>query len=226
MVTSRNSRHKTKTRQGWKLKVELGPAQLGLLTAGFTAALFAMFLFGVLVGRGLPLTDGTATGLKAQLELFFGLSPKPPQAVEHAARTWEPPEKILGELTYHEDLTRGQAPDLNGSPAQAPQPQEARPLSRPRPARPTPPAVAKQEPHGYFTLMVSSLRNNAFAKDLVAQLKGKGYSPKLETVQMEGGGTWYRVLIGRFEKRKEAQAFAAQFNRKEKMKALVIRITP
>ena len=63
------------------------------------------------------------------------------------------------------------------------------------------------------------------AQRLLDQLRGKGYAPRVETVNLGGSGQWNRVLVGYFATREEAMRFAAEFNRKEKMEALVVRET-
>ncbi|MFZ2448526.1 MAG: SPOR domain-containing protein [Syntrophobacteraceae bacterium] len=74
-----------------------------------------------------------------------------------------------------------------------------------------------------FTLLVASLKDPENAQRLIDQLARKGYSPRLEPLDLNGGGRWNRVLVGSFSSREAALKFAAEFNRKEHMEGLVIR---
>ncbi len=83
-----------------------------------------------------------------------------------------------------------------------------------------PPSIGSSE---QFTLLVASLKDPENAQRLMEQLKAKGYSPRLEALDLNGGGRWNRVLVGSFQTRDAAIKFAAEFNKKESMEGLVIR---
>jgi cell division septation protein DedD len=224
-------------------RFELSGLRLLLCSCGLVLALSWMFVFGVLVGRGIPLVDLDSTSLQTQLLRFLGLGRPPVQSVENAAETWDP-ETVLKSLDYYENLTQKDAPaDLrtpmasvaqgkgSGKDAEA---QKARPSGQP-PLQPDAESeresrANKDSPTGgkgeeHFTLLVVSLRDAANASKLVEQLKSKGYAPRLENIDLNTGGRWNRVLVGSFGSREEALRFAAEFNRKEHMEGLVIRET-
>jgi cell division septation protein DedD len=75
-------------------------------------------------------------------------------------------------------------------------------------------------------LLVASLRSHGNAQKLVQQLRAKGYDPQLDTLDKTDGGRWYRVMVGSFTNREDAQRFVAEFNKREKAQAMVIRVTP
>ncbi len=113
----------------------------------------------------------------------------------------------------------------NTPPAQ-PQPASATPekASAPEPdktAKAAPPPVNVQGEQ--YTLLVASLKDPENAQRMVDQLKGKGYAPRIEALDLNGGGRWSRVLVGTFQTRDAAIKFAADFNKKENMEGLVIR---
>jgi cell division septation protein DedD len=63
-------------------------------------------------------------------------------------------------------------------------------------------------------------RNDAVA--LAAQLERKDYGAvQISTTQIPGKGTMYRVRIGHFATREEANAFRQEFERKERKSAFV-----
>jgi cell division septation protein DedD len=82
-----------------------------------------------------------------------------------------------------------------------------------------PPGIVSE----HFTVLVSSLKDADNAQKLVEQLRAKGYSSRIENLNLGGSGRWNRVLIGTFKNREEALRFASEFNRKERMEGLVIR---
>jgi len=167
-----------------------------------------MFIFGVLVGRGIPLTNPSDTSLKGRFLSFLGLSHNLQKKVHKTDEIWKSIEEIKQSLDYRESLLGDSKSDASRSKGSV--------FSNRQP---------NHTPRIAYTLMVSSLRNVENAKALVEKLRAKGYSPRLETVQIEGTGVWYRVILGLFNSREEAQAFAARFNRKENMEGLVIKIT-
>jgi cell division septation protein DedD len=204
-------------------------------------ALSWMFVFGVLVGRGVPLVDVNSKSFQAELLRFLGLGREAASPVEHAADTWDP-KAVAKSLEYYENLTQknaaGQAKGVaasavrqkNGakdSPsAQKPKvlplpPQQDGEKALPVAAKETPAVPGKGGEH--FTLLVVSLKDQENAQRMVEQLRTRGYAPRMETIDLNTAGRWNRVLVGSFRNREEALRFAAEFNRKEHMEGLVIR---
>lgn len=238
-----NSSGKQKPRSEPKrYRFEMGRFQLFLLCIGLVIALSWMFVFGILVGRGVPLVDASDISFHATFLRFLGLDRKTPPPPKNVAQTWEEQKKMLESLHYYEDLTQktlSLGPKSEPSPL-VPQPDQTdkqKPQAPPSEnAEPRPqPAVEKQvqqqispdsplpdEATEHFTLLISSLRDAENAQRLLDQLKNKGYPARLETLDLSGS-RWNRVLVGSFQNRPEAMRFAAEFNRKEKMEGLVIR---
>lgn len=73
-------------------------------------------------------------------------------------------------------------------------------------------AKAKGTGRSRFTVQVGSFQDQAVAEGLMADLSSRGYDAYLTPEQVPGKGTWYRVRMGRFQKREEAE----QFSRKVK----------
>lgn len=230
---SDNSRRK-------RFHVEFGPGQLVLFSFTFFVVLAWMFVFGILVGRGLPLAESADTSLRAQLMRFMGLAEKAPEPYQQAAKTWEDPQKMVESLDYYESLTKPSTPSSN-----KPAVKVAIPPPQPKtvPPRPVPPKtkIARSDPPTpatsdnvqenkavervttRFTLLAASLKDAANAERFFRKLQAKGYSPRMETVELPESGRWTRVLVGSFDSREEALKFAAEFNRKESMQGLVVR---
>ncbi len=215
---------------------------------GLVLALAWMFVFGILIGRGIPLVSSDELSLNAHLMRFLGLGKQAAQQPPpEAAETFDSPQSMLQTLDYFQDLTQSDAPNapslrrlptMPTPPPKQPAPEtpdqktkapaeQPKPPSDPRsphslqaPSRePGPPATGSE----HFTLLVSSLKDADNAQKLVDQLRTKGYSPRIETLNLSGSGRWNRVLIGFFPNRDEALRFASEFNRKEHTEGLVIR---
>jgi cell division septation protein DedD len=212
-----------------------------------------MFVFGVLIGRGISFSDPKDSHWKSRFLQFMGLTKEVEPVTENAARTWEDPKKMLENLQYYEDLTQKEgnenpAPSpkqgTGKTPAGAKSPQNESADHKTAASAPTAPSGEKPEPGStaptpsqkasddsgppaaraeHFTLLVSSVRDVDNAHRLIEQLRGKHYDPRIETIDLSGSGRWNRILIGSFRSREEALRFAAEFNRKEHMEGLVIR---
>ncbi len=66
-----------------------------------------------------------------------------------------------------------------------------------------------------FTINVGSFRERVRAEQLMNDLKAKGYKAFVAEATVPQKGTWYRVSVGRFPSREEAQVFAREVNEKE-----------
>lgn len=103
-------------------RVELSGIQVFFGGLGLVLFLSWMFIFGILVGRGLPIVDSKDFSLKAQFFQFLGLGQEVPAPTEDAAETWENPQKrqeaqkkILESLNYYEELAHTDAPPPPGA---------------------------------------------------------------------------------------------------------------
>ncbi len=238
-----------------RYRVELSSRQLFVYTFCLFMALSWMFAFGVLVGRGLPLVSSMDLSYRAQFLRFLGLGREVPPPPEKTADTWEDPKKMLESLNYYENLTqKGTALYPSNAPqAQTPAPPQkpAAPMKEQAMVKPKPPASPPGEPKAsipgktssppsaeadstevavegageHFTLLIASLKDAENAQKLVDQLRGKGYPTRLEVLDLQESGRWNRVMVGSFRNRDEAQRFAADLNRKERLEGLVIRET-
>jgi len=93
----------------------------------------------------------------------------------------------------------------------------------PEKATPQTPAVTKAAPppKAQFTLQIAALSNPEEARDLVRQLRSKGYEAYQVTGSAAAKGTLYRVRIGQFHSLGEARQFALAFEKKEKIKTII-----
>lgn len=64
-----------------------------------------------------------------------------------------------------------------------------------------------------LTIQLSSLRDIEAADALVAKLKQQGYRAYRTTARIAGRGVWYRVRVGYYENKTEAEPIMKQMNR-------------
>ena len=252
VINSEQSEHSRGGREGRMYRFELSRKKVLFYTTGLIAALCWMFIFGVLVGRGVALVGSEDFSLKAGFFRFLGLDKQAGQPSTQASETWGDPRKMLETLNYYEDLTKqGGVPvttppkpvDLPPDAVESAREQVKEPVSRRAALEKTPvqpaaeklqapaqpekaaskPSAPSSVPYEQYTLLVASLKDVENAQHLVDQLNAKGYKPRLETLDLNGGGRWNRVLVGSFQSRETALKFAADFNKKENMEGLVIR---
>jgi len=82
-------------------------------------------------------------------------------------------------------------------------------------------AKATPPPKAQFTLQVAALSSPEEARELVNQLRSKGYAAYQVTGSAAAKGTIYRVRIGQFQSLAEARQFALAFEKKEKIKTII-----
>ncbi len=231
-----------------RFRFELGYGELIFSSLGMVVVLSWMFVFGILIGRGIPLVSSDDISLQAHLMRFLGLGQKAVQQPQpQAPEAFDSPQKMLQALDYYEDLTQSDTPipptlrHLPTVPApppkhpgtETPNPktkaaaEHTQPNRDPRSGASQQASLPESAPPGigseHFTVLVSSLKDADNAQKLVDQLRAKGYSSRIENLNLGGSGRWNRVLIGTFKNREEALRFASEFNRKERMEGLVIR---
>ncbi len=240
------SRGSGATKQGKRYRFEWSLMQLVMFGFGATVVMAWMFAFGVLVGRDLPLADRGDQSLRGQVVRFMGLPQRDTANMPDPVTTGEDPNQLLEELDYHKALT--QKPE--GAPETAQSKGDSgvskKPTGKTAGGENAPKAATKAAVQGehppenkeevalghssgggeVHALLVASLRSQENAQKLQQQLRARGYDAQLEPLDKADSGRWYRVLVGTFKNRDEAQRFAAEFNKREKAQGMVIRITP
>jgi cell division septation protein DedD len=175
-----------------------------------------IFLCGVMVGRGVRAPRvGEPTEASAESTLDPTASSEPQRAADPIPREngVTPP---LEDLTYTTRLqSASPPPEALRESASAPEPVPADPPA----AEPTPrPATAAlREPTGNgFVVQVMSVTKLAEAETVARRLKSKGY-PAFVSPTSEGGQR-FRVRVGKYADRHEAEAVAKRLEKEEKFK--------
>lgn len=212
-------------------EIQLSGKQVVFLVMVATVASAVIFLSGVMVGRGVRAQRGDV-----EPEPIAGASAAPTPAPDVAAPAAgaeppAPPTETPDELSYTKRL-QGETPaaetlkpreEQPAAPAAAP-PAASTPAATPPAAPPaTAPAsgtVPTQGRAGAWVVQVTALSNPAAARDVVQQLAGKGY-PAFLVNPAPGMPAIYRVQVGGYGNRSEADAVARRLEKEENHKPVV-----
>lgn len=80
----------------------------------------------------------------------------------------------------------------------------------------------KQSDRSRYTVQVGSYPTVKEGTDMVEQWKGRGYEAYMTLGEIPGRGIWYRVRIGNFSSRAEAEKMAGSINAKERSAVIVV----
>ncbi len=227
-------------------EIQLSGKQLVFVAMAGLVIAVVIFLFGVQVGRGVMAQRGIPEAADAVS------SPEPPLASAPASQPSSGAPVTAGEkLSYAERLaspepaaeqltkpgasapaavvvTPTPKPEL---PAENPQraagtvpaPPAAAPAPTPAVSAPAPADAASAEPPGPgFAIQVAALQQRAEADLVVKRLAGKGYAAYV-VVPAAGAPAMYRVRVGKFKDRREADTVAARLQKEEQFKPWVVR---
>ncbi len=96
------------------------------------------------------------------------------------------------------------------------------PPPAPRPSTPTATSVSNEPAGAGFAIQVAALQERNEAETIVQRLSGKGYSAYV-VAPSPGTPTIYRVRVGKFKERREADAVAARLQKEEQFKPWIVR---
>jgi cell division septation protein DedD len=215
-------------------EIQLNGKQLVFLFMAATVVSVVIFLCGVLVGRGVRAERGTDSGA-AELSTA---EPAPQQAVSPATPTPAGSDptaaaapQAVDDLSYFNRLEGSKpAPEqlkAEPPPAAAPSAGKAAAARRsatppPAPKEPARPAAASEPQGTGYAVQIAALNIRSEADAIAKRLAAKGYaayvlSPAAGTPQI------YRVRIGKFGSRREAETMATKLEKEEQFKPWVTR---
>lgn len=186
-------------------EIQLSGKQLVFLFMAVTVVAVVIFLCGVLVGRGVRAAE-------EQAEL--GASAAAPAATT-PAEAGRPGSGGAAELTYPRRLA-GAAPAAEDLPASV------------SPPAPAPPPVAEAprpepSPADGFTVQVAALRGEAEAAAIAQRLVAKGYPAYVLGPSADAPAAVYRVRVGKYADRREAEAVLRRLEREERFRPWITR---
>jgi DedD protein len=221
-----------------KFTLSLDGRQVASVVVGSLVVLGAVFVLGFSVGRQIGLRGARPTPAPADPLAALDAPTPRPDAGEPAPR-----------LSYHEALTKPEPrpappparpsspppsqppPSPPSSSAAAPEapapaaptttaPAPARPAPAPAPARPAPgPAAAPQPEPGAFAVQVGATQERAEAERIAE--KFRAHRPRVVEAVVPGKGHWYRVKLGTFETKAEAERYLRDLARETGAKGFV-----
>jgi DedD protein len=219
-------------------EIQLNGKQLVFLFMAATVVSVVIFLCGVLVGRGVRAERGGAAEVAASDAPAADLTPAPQQAVTPPPAEADPtkaaPPPEVDDLTYFKRLEQktGPAEKLAPAPrgsqaASAPQAPASKDRGAPssrqaEPAKQEPASVPSRAPGPGFAVQVAALNVRSEADAIARRLAGKGYAAYV-LAPANGTPSVFRVRVGSFKTRREAESVAAKLQREEQFKPWVTR---
>ena len=76
-------------------------------------------------------------------------------------------------------------------------------------------------PKSFFTIQVKATQSSAEADKFAKKLRGQGYQSLVAEAQVDGKGKWYRVRVGKFDTRAQAEHYLQDFKRESHFEAFV-----
>ena len=219
-------------------EIQLNGKQLVFLFMAATVVSVVIFLCGVMVGRGVRAeraeASATPAGIGATSPEAEALQADadPPALAEPVQQPATPPDQAPppvdeGPQDTHEMLTGERAkaetprPPAETVPAPSTSATTVPPEPRPTPAPKVRPDAGPTERDGYAVQLVA-VRERSEAAAIVKRLLAKGYQAYILEPQ-PGSPPVYRVQVGRFKNRRDADRTAARLRREEQFKPWVTR---
>jgi cell division septation protein DedD len=206
-------------------EIQLNGKQLVFMFMTATVAAVVIFLCGVMVGRGVDTTRRPELAAVAT-EVIADPTVVPPLSSATEPTEPSPPVAAQEELSYAGRLeARELPPEPEVEPVAAPVPaivetKAERPAVVPA-ARPL--ASASNEPKGDgFVVQVASLRSRAEADVVAKRLSSKGF-PSYVSTPGSTGPRVFRVRVGKYADRREAETVARRLEKEEQFKPWITR---
>jgi septal ring-binding cell division protein DamX len=223
-------------------EIQLNGKQLVFLFMAATVISVAIFLCGVLVGRGARTERGGASDTSTSVAETTPQQPATPApAPAGSDPTTVPAPPAVDDLSYFNRLEKQNAPAEqlkpapDRRPAEKPAPAErsaavaARPAQEPpsvpaakEPARAPAPETAPEPSGQGFAVQIAALNVRTEAEAIARRLSSKGYAAYVLS-PANGTPAVYRVRVGKFNTRREAESVAARLQQEEQFKPWVTR---
>jgi cell division septation protein DedD len=212
-------------------EIQLNGKQLVFLFMAVTVVSVVIFLCGVLVGRGVR-AERASTEPATSVPALADTTPAPPPPAAVSAPAGAPAtanetltyaNRLAGSDPPKEQLT---SPPAAAPPAPAPAPAPAKAAGAPPKespaAAPGGPAVAPEPTGPGFAIQLAALRQRDEADGVARRLTSKGYPAYVMTPDA-GAPAVFRVRVGKFKDRREADAVAARLQKEEQFNPWIVR---
>ena len=207
-------------------EIQLNGKQLVFLFMAATVVAVVIFLCGVMVGRGVQVQQGQLLAATADVVADPTISPDSTPTVAATPAGSGAPLTSQETLTYTRRLEEAEPPVETLSDAPPPAaPPAPDPVVEAPPARIPEPALASNvpgEPAGPgYVVQVAAVTERGEADVIARRLSGKGYPAFVTTPA--GVSRVFRVRVGKFRDRREAEAIAARLEKEEQFKPWITR---
>jgi septal ring-binding cell division protein DamX len=212
-------------------EIQLNGKQLVFLFMAATVVSVVIFLCGVLVGRGVRVGRGDFARPPAHESTSIDVAPAPPPATtpvpssQASDPTAAAPPPAVDELSYFNRLEKPNPPVEKLKPA--PDKGRAAPAQVASAGSPPAPALSAANetaslsgapsPSQGYAVQIAALNVRSEADAMAKRLASKGYAAYVLT-PTNGTPAVYRVRIGTFKTRREAEAIAAKLQKEEQFK--------
>lgn len=201
-----------------------------------------MFVLGILVGRGTAPLHFNIENVDKELKEELTVAVEKEKEEKKSVESYPPGQTSLDgkqNLEFYEDLKSTQDTtgnikmregDVNEVPLKEPEPVKApEPVKMPEQVKMqdkiVPEAPGRSSPEKVsgpvFTIQTASGKEKKSAERTVKTLIGKGYPAYVVVSEIPEKGTWYRVRIGEFRERKEAEKLLSRLG-KDKIKGIIV----
>jgi DedD protein len=206
--------------------VHLTDKQLVFVVMAATVVAVVIFLFGVLVGRGVPPVRGqaadgammTPTQVVSDGADPLAADPPPPvppagSATSGSAAGTSP--RPVTDLSYDERLGKKPPADELKPPAVAKPAAAGAEIAPPDPPDEAggPPADASASGAVDFTIQIAWVKKRAEADTIIRALKAKGYDARVYVPEGRDPAGGFRIRVGFYKTRREAEAIAQKLAR-------------
>ena len=216
-------------------EIQLNGKQLVFLFMAATVISVVIFLCGVMVGRGVQTARAGGDVLQEPTGAVRAGDPAPSTA--EAAPSAEPPapaesasvddddyyDQLVGEKQNEPLKTPARQPPTKTAPAPAPSAAAVKP--EPRTAKPESDRLVRTEDptsSGRYAVQLAALRERNEAEAIAKRLVAKGYQAYV-LAPAPGAPPVYRVQVGRFQNRSDADRTAARLRKEEQFTPWVTR---
>jgi cell division septation protein DedD len=218
-------------------EIQLNGKQLVFLFMAVVVVSVVIFLCGVLVGRGVRSESGPVDALVAPAStgpVADAVPPTPPPGA-----TSGPPTAAKEELSYPNRLASNEPTPERLRPVDAPPVAAPKQPAKPEPrsdtaaavaiapasgsSPPAPVSSATAEPGGAgFAIQVAALSKRSEAETVAHGLSTKGYTAYVMNPDA-GAPQVFRVRVGKFKDRREAESIATRLQKEEQLKPWIVR---
>jgi cell division septation protein DedD len=201
-------------------EIQLTGKQLVFVFMATTVVVVVVFLLGVLVGRGVD-TERTAEGVTAGSTAPDAL---PPDNLPPSSSQDRESSPATGEDLSYAQRLQGDDPAERLKPGTPPAADTtAEPPAVAESGPPDAPPASARGDGADWVVQVAALRDRNAASAIVRRLSGKGYRAFLVDPAAGAPAPSYRVRVGPFQDRREAEQVSRRLEREEQFKPFITR---